>query len=60
MVLGDNIFHGNGFNEMLIRTAINVKKSKNAAVFGYYVNDPNRYGVLGFDKTKKITSIEEK
>ena len=60
MVLGDNIFHGNGFNEMLIRTVINVKKSKNATVFGYYVNDPNRYGVLGFDETKKITSIEEK
>ena len=60
MVLGDNIFHGNGFNEMLINAIVNVKQSKNATVFGYYVNDPKRYGVLGFNKTMKITSIEEK
>ena len=60
LVLGDNIFHGNGFNEMLINTVVNVKQSKNATVFGYYVNDPNRYGVLGFDETSKITSIDEK
>ena len=59
-MLGDNIFHGNGFNEMLINTVVNVKQSKNATVFGYYVNDPNRYGVLGFDEAKKITSIDEK
>ena len=60
MVLGDNIFHGNGFNEMLINTVEELKQSKNATVFGYYVNDPNRYGVLGFDEAKKVTSIEEK
>jgi glucose-1-phosphate thymidylyltransferase len=60
MVLGDNIFHGNGFSDMLINTVINVKKSKNATVFGYYVNNPNRYGVFGFDDTGVITSIEEK
>jgi len=60
MVLGDNIFHGNGFNNMLINSIEEVKKSKNATVFGYYVNHPNRYGVLGFDETNKITSIEEK
>ena len=60
MVLGDNIFHGNGFNEMLIKAVINVKQTKNATVFGYYVNDPQRYGVLGFDETKQIASIEEK
>ena len=60
LVLGDNIFHGNGFNEMLINTVVNVKQSKNATVFGYYVNDPNRYGVLGFDENRKITSIDEK
>ena len=60
MVLGDNIFHGNGFNEMLINSVANVKKTKNAIVFGYYVNRPNRYGVLGFDDTLKITSIDEK
>ena len=60
MVLGDNIFHGNGFNELLVNTVNEVKQSKKATVFGYYVNDPNRYGVLGFDETKKITSIDEK
>jgi glucose-1-phosphate thymidylyltransferase len=60
MVLGDNIFHGNGFNELLVNCVAQVKNSKKATVFGYYVNDPNRYGVLGFDVTKKITSIQEK
>jgi glucose-1-phosphate thymidylyltransferase len=60
MVLGDNIFHGNGFNEILANTVEEVKQSKKATVFGYYVNNPNRYGVLGFDEIKKITSIEEK
>ena len=60
MVLGDNIFHGNGFYEMLINSVKSVKQTKKATLFGYYVNDPNRYGVLGFDEAKKITSIEEK
>jgi len=60
MVLGDNIFHGNGFNEILVNTVEEVKQSNKATVFGYYVNDPNRYGVLGFDETMKITSIDEK
>ncbi len=60
MVLGDNIFHGNGFSEMLINSVVNVKQTKNATVFGYYVNDPNRYGVLGFDETNKVISIDEK
>ena len=60
MVLGDNIFHGNGFNQMLINTAVKVKQSKKAIVFGYYVNEPNRYGVLAFDKDNNITSIDEK
>ena len=60
LVLGDNIFHGNGFNEMLVNSVEEVKQSKNAIVFGYYVNDPKRYGVLGLDENKKITSIEEK
>jgi glucose-1-phosphate thymidylyltransferase len=60
MVLGDNIFHGNGFNELLVNSVMQVKQSKKATVFGYYVNDPNRYGVLGFDKSKKVTSIDEK
>ena len=60
MVLGDNIFHGNGFNEILVNSVEAVKQSKKAIVFGYYVNDPKRYGVLGLDETKKIISIEEK
>ena len=60
MVLGDNVFHGNGFDEMLIKAVIDVKQSKNATIFGCYVNDPQRYGVLGFDQDNKITSIEEK
>jgi glucose-1-phosphate thymidylyltransferase len=60
MVLGDNIFHGNGFNEMLINSVVNVKQSKKATVFGYYVNDPHRYGVLGFNDHKDIVSIDEK
>lgn len=60
MVLGDNIFHGNGLNELLIKSIENIKKYRKATVFGYYVNDPNRYGVLSFDETKKITSIDEK
>lgn len=60
MVLGDNIFHGNGFNELLVNTVNHVKKFKNATVFGYYVNEPQRYGVLCFDENKKITSIDEK
>tara|TARA_Y100001954_G_C15811001_1_gene605197 strand:- start:792 stop:1667 length:876 start_codon:yes stop_codon:yes gene_type:complete len=60
MVLGDNIFHGNGFSKLLVNSVNSVKKSKNAMVFGYSVNDPQRYGVLCFDETKKIISIEEK
>lgn len=60
MILGDNILHGNGLDDLLLKSVDNVKKSNKAIVFGYYVNDPNRYGVLGFDETEKITSIEEK
>ena len=60
MVLGDNIFHGNGINELLIQAVENVKKSKKASIFGYYVNDPERYGVLDFDENKNVISIEEK
>jgi len=60
MVLGDNIFHGNGFNELLVSSVGKVKKSKKAIIFGYYVNDPERYGVLGFDGNKQVISIDEK
>ncbi len=60
MILGDNIFHGNGINRLLLNAVNNVKKSKKATVFGYYVKNPGRYGVLGFDNYNNINSIEEK
>jgi glucose-1-phosphate thymidylyltransferase len=57
MILGDNIFYGHGFGEALLNTA---KLEKGACIFGYYVTDPERYGVVEFDKDKKVLSIEEK
>jgi len=57
MILGDNIFYGHGFGDALLQTA---KLKNGACVFGYYVNDPERYGVVEFDKNKKVISIEEK
>lgn len=60
MVLGDNIFYGQGFSELLKRARSNVEVSKKATVFGYYVNDPERYGVAEFDSVGKVISIEEK
>lgn len=60
LVLGDNIFYGQSFTKMLT-DAVNVaEKENNATVFGYYVNDPERYGVAEFDETGKVLSIEEK
>ena len=60
MVLGDNIFFGNGFSRMLWSAVDNAEKRKRATVFGYYVNDPERFGVVEFDKKGKALSIEEK
>jgi glucose-1-phosphate thymidylyltransferase len=57
MILGDNIFYGHGFGDVLLNTA---KLKKGACVFGYYVTDPERYGVVDFDKNRKAISIEEK
>jgi glucose-1-phosphate thymidylyltransferase len=57
MVLGDNIFYGQGFGDILLRTA---KLEEGACVFGYYVNDPERYGVVEFDENRKVLSLEEK
>jgi glucose-1-phosphate thymidylyltransferase len=57
MILGDNIFYGHGFGEALLKTA---KLNKGACVFGYYVTDPERYGVVEFDKNRRVKSIEEK
>ena len=60
MVLGDNIFYGNGFSKILRQAAENAEKNDRATVFGYYVNDPERFGVVEFDKNWKAISIEEK
>jgi glucose-1-phosphate thymidylyltransferase len=59
LVLGDNIFYGQSFSQMLIEAVENVRQQK-ATVFGYYVNDPERYGVAAFDKDGNVLSIEEK
>lgn len=60
MVLGDNIFYGNGFGKALRAAVENAEASHRATVFGYYVNDPERFGVVAFDENGKATSIEEK
>ena len=60
MVLGDNIFYGNGFSKILNNAVINAEKRGRATIFGYYVNDPERFGVVEFDKDGKVISIEEK
>ena len=59
LVLGDNIFYGNNFNNLLYKAVENVSEGK-ATVFGYWVNDPQRYGVAEFDKEGNVLSIEEK
>jgi glucose-1-phosphate thymidylyltransferase len=60
LILGDNIFYGDNIAEKLRGTVSDVNNSNNATVFGYYVNDPQRYGVVEFDKTGGAISIEEK
>ncbi len=60
MVLGDNIFHGNGFTEMLTDAVRAAEEDGKATVFGYWVSDPERYGVAEFDKDGNCLSIEEK
>jgi len=60
MILGDNIFYGNGFRSMLRAAVKNAQENARATVFGYYVNDPERFGVVAFDEAGKVTSIEEK
>ena len=60
MVLGDNIFYGNGFRTMLKEAVRNAEENNRATVFGYYVPDPERFGVVEFDETGKVLSIEEK
>ena len=60
MVLGDNIFYGNGFGKILKKAVQDAEKNNRATVFGYYVNDPERFGVVSFDENQRVISIEEK
>ncbi|MFQ9092865.1 glucose-1-phosphate thymidylyltransferase RfbA [Ruminococcus sp.] len=60
MVLGDNIFYGNGFRTLLKSAVKNAEENGRATVFGYYVPDPERFGVIEFDENNKALSIEEK
>ena len=60
LILGDNIFYGDGMSDLLSSAVANVKNKETATVFGYHVNDPDQYGVVEFDKDGKAISIEEK
>ena len=60
MVLGDNIFAGHGLNKCLQTAVESAENGKGATVFGYYVDDPERFGIVEFDKNGKVISIEEK
>ena len=60
MVLGDNIFYGNGFGKILKKAVQDAEVNNRATVFGYYVNDPERFGVVSFDENQRVVSIEEK
>ena len=60
LVLGDNIFNGHGFSDLLAKSIFNVKEDNMATIFGYYMSDAKRYGVVEFDARGKVLSIEEK
>jgi len=60
MVLGDNIFYGNGFSKILCAAVENAEQNARATVFGYYVTDPERFGIVEFDANGKVISVEEK
>ncbi|MBE6741309.1 MAG: glucose-1-phosphate thymidylyltransferase RfbA [Ruminococcaceae bacterium] len=60
MILGDNIFYGAGFGSILAKAKENAEKNHRATVFGYHVDDPERFGIVEFDKTGKVLSVEEK
>lgn len=59
MILGDNIFYGNGLSEVLLKAYNHAEKGR-ATIFGYYVNDPERFGIVEFDDNWKVLSVEEK
>lgn len=60
MVLGDNIFYGGGLSGVLKKAVENAEKNKRASIFGYYVDDPERFGVVEFDDSMRVLSVEEK
>jgi glucose-1-phosphate thymidylyltransferase len=60
LILGDNIFYGEGFTNILINSKIRTEKEKLATIFGYYVDSPEKYGIVEFDKNQKAINIEEK
>ena len=60
MVLGDNIFYGNGFGTILRNASKNAAENSRATIFGYYVTDPERFGIVEFDENRKVISVEEK
>lgn len=60
MILGDNIFYGNGFGKILKKAVWNAEENRRATIFGYYVVDPERFGIVEFDENGKVLSIEEK
>ncbi len=60
MILGDNIFYGAGFSKILSDARKNAEENSRATVFGYHVEDPQRFGIVNFDKNRKVISIEEK
>ena len=60
LILGDNIFYGQGFSSLLSQSVKEIENNKGAVVFGYWVNDPDRYGVVEFDSQRRAISIEEK
>ena len=60
MILGDNIFYGNGFSKILKTAVANAENKGRCTVFGYYVQDPERFGIVEFDKDGKVLSVEEK
>ena len=60
MILGDNIFYGNGFSKILKNAVSNAENKGRCTVFGYYVPDPERFGIVEFDANGKVLSVEEK